>query len=96
MVSERLEHKDKIRAKGYGMLKDKTILVLQLVEFSLPELHRFMDMSLRVDFASRGSTEAWLADYTGIEAYGNVELFGIFPEKSWGYFRRQGPGKPYG
>ena len=44
-----------------------------------------------------GFLEVWLADYTGIEAYGDIELFGLKPEKYWGFHERESPSlKPYG
>ena len=95
-IFQLLEDKDKKRSKNYGNWADKTILVLQLRDCSLCSLRLFLD-DIREDFSGYGFVEIWLADYTEIEAYGDVELFGLIPAKWWGYHRRENPcRKPYG
>ena len=77
--------------------KDNTILVLQLTGWSLAEVKNFLGSDLKKDFASYGFAEIWIADYTGIDAYGDIELFGLYPEKWWGYHQQPNPHcKPYG
>ncbi len=89
-IYERLERKK-------GLASEKTILVLQSVDWSLSEIKRLLDESLMDDFMSYGFGEIWLADYTGIDAYGDIELFCLCPEEQWGYYQRPNPGrKPYG
>ena len=39
--------------------------------------------------------EFWIVDYTGIEAYDNVELFCVYPDTRYGYYERPFQ-KPYG
>ncbi|HIJ53225.1 MAG TPA: hypothetical protein HPP66_08735 [Planctomycetes bacterium] len=91
-----IEKKDKTRSTNYGNWADKTILVLQLRDCSVWSLRPFLD-DIREDFSGYGFVEIWLADYTEIEAYGDVELFGLVPSKWWGYHRRENPyRKPYG
>jgi hypothetical protein len=52
---------------------------------------------MKSDFAGYGFVEIWIADYTGIEAYRDIELFGLAPVRWWGYHQRQNPyRKPYG
>ena len=49
------------------------------------------------DFRSYGFDEIWIADYTGLEAYGDIELFCLYPPEWWGFYERENPGrKPYG
>lgn len=73
------------------------ILVLQLTDCQLPALRNVLDVALKKDFESYGFSEIWIADYTGLDAYGDVELFGLYPSKWWGYHQRQNPQrKPYG
>ncbi len=36
------------------------------------------------DFNDHGFAEIWLADYTGLEAYGDIELFCLYPSEQWG------------
>lgn len=96
-IFELLEEKDKKRSRNYGNWADKTILVLQLCDCSLSSLQLFITDDMRKDFLGYGFIEVWLADYTEIEAYGDVELFGLVPAKWWGYHRRRNPyRKPYG
>ncbi|MBT9538053.1 MAG: hypothetical protein IVZ94_07965 [Nitrospirae bacterium] len=80
-----------------GLTTEKIILVLQLVGCPISELKYLLDESLAKDFGSYGFVEIWLADYTGIEAYGDIELFCLYPSEQWGYYQRQYPEqKPYG
>ena len=62
-----------------GLTTEKIILVLQLVGCPISELKYLLDESLAKDFGSYGFVEIWLADYTGIEAYGDIELFCLYP-----------------
>jgi len=81
---------------GKGIMR-RTVLVLQLIDCPLNDLRPILDRSLQQDFSSYGFAEIWLADYTDVEAYGSIELFGLSPRKWWGH--HSGPdrdGKPYG
>jgi hypothetical protein len=90
-----LDYKERKRSK-YGHWADKTILVLQLFDCSISSLKRLLD-ELKIDFTDYGFVEIWLADYTGTEAYRDIELFGLVPVRWWGYHQRQNPyRKPYG
>ena len=77
--------------------KSKVILVIQLWDYPLDTIIYSLTEDIASDFADYGWLEVWLADYTCLEAYGCVDLFGLVPEKWWGY--HQGPRhsqKPYG
>ena len=92
-----IEKKDKSRSTNYGRWVDKTILVLSLFDCSFWSLRQFLTEDIQKDFAKHGFIEVWLADYTGKEAYRDIELFGLFPAKWWGYHQRKNPyRKPYG
>ena len=92
-----IEKKEQVRSKNYGLLANKTILVLQLCDCSLWSLIPFLIDDVREDFSHYGFLEIWLGDYTEIEAYRDIELFGLFPDQWWGYHQRQNPNrKPYG
>jgi len=90
-----LKEKDEKRARGYGDLSDKTILVMELHQCSLFSLNSVLTSDIKGDFSDFGFFEIWLADFTEIEAYGDVELFGLYPDQRWGYHRRI-PKKPFG
>lgn len=89
-----------VAAKTEKMTKNnwtETILVLQLMDSSLLEIKTLLDRNLEVDFAVTGFTEIWLADYTMLDAYGDIELFGLYPSKWWGLHPRKNRNqKPYG
>jgi hypothetical protein len=90
MIYDALEKKKRLGS-------NKIILVLQLFDCPLDELMPFLDESLQDNFVSYGFGEIWLADFTGIEAYGDIELFCLHPLECWGYYKRLHPNrKPYG
>jgi len=61
------------------------------------EIGSFLTPDLQPDFDQYGFTEIWLADYTTVDPFGGVELFGLKPRKWWGYHEREDfPSKPYG
>jgi hypothetical protein len=88
--------KEENRATRYVLKAAKNMLVLQLVDGSLDNIMWVFD-GLQNDFVDHGFEEVWLADYSGYEAYGDIELFGLFPARWWGYHQRPCPyRKPYG
>lgn len=75
----------------------ETILVLQLMDCPLSEIKTLLDKNLKDNFVSTSFSEIWLADYTGLDAYGDIELFGLYPSKWWGsHPRKNSNRKPYG
>ena len=91
-----IEEKEKKRRQPDWELPDNTILVLQFVDCSISSLY-ILDHSLKKDFESYGFDEIWIADYTGLDAYGDIELFCLYPAERWGYYERPNPDrKPYG
>lgn len=96
-IFDLLDEKDDKRSNNYGHWANKTILVLQLLDCSILSLQPFLTDDLKNDFADNGFVEIWLADYTGIDAYKDIELFGLLPSEWWGYHQRENPyQKPYG
>lgn len=95
-IQELIEKKEEARKKRYIASVQENILVLQLVDCSI----RTLQVELKgqqSDFTNHGFEEIWLADYSGLKAYGDIELFGLYPEKWWGYHVRPWPDrKPYG
>lgn len=96
MIYDIVEKKENLRQQPDWDISDNTILVLQLVDCpiaSLPPLGN----SIKKDFEIYGFAEIWIADYTGEEAYNDIELFCLYPLALWGYYERPNPGrKPYG
>jgi len=73
-----VEKKEKKRCQPDWNLPDDTILVLQFVDCPISYLH--LDGDLKADFSSYGFSEIWIADYTDLEAYRDIELFCLYPE----------------
>ncbi len=91
-----LEQKEEARKARYVARVPQTMLVLQLVDGSLDVLRHLLD-GMNDEFRDHGFSEVWLADYSGLEAYGDIDLFGLFPDQWWGYHQRPWPDrKPYG
>lgn len=91
-----IERKEKARVAPYAANVRECILVLQLMDGSLRQVRSGLD-GLQQDFESHGFSEIWIADYSGLDAYGDVELFGLFPAQWRGYHQRPWPDrKPYG
>ncbi|MDY7001041.1 MAG: hypothetical protein SVS15_04575 [Thermodesulfobacteriota bacterium] len=96
MLYRMIEKKDEKRREADWDLPDNTILVLQFVECPISSLYS-LDDSLKGDFEAYGFDEIWIADYTGEEAYGDIELFCLYPPEWWGFCERSNPcRKPYG
>lgn len=96
-IYEAIAKKAEKIAKDNWSTAENIILVLQLMDCQLSELRNILDADLQKDFNSYGFSEIWIVDYTGLDAYGDVELFGLYPAKWWGYYQRENPHrKPYG
>ena len=92
-----LDDKDRKRATHYKSFPGGTILVLQLLDCSLDSLSPLLSEDLQADFEENGFVEVWLADYTRVEPYRDVELFGLKPHAVWGRHDPPNPcPKPYG
>lgn len=74
---------------------ERSILIVELTECHLCELSDLLSEELFPDLPDYGFIEIWLVDTTEIEAYGNVELFCLYPSSLWGYYERPLQ-KPYG
>ena len=76
-------------------LPEATILLIELWDVPLARIEGCISPEILPNLSLTGFEEIWLVDYTGLEAYGNVELFCVRPEKWIGYHSR-GLQKPYG
>jgi len=71
--------------------------VVELLDYSFDSLAWARDASLADDYADSGFVEIWLADYSTMEAFGEVRLIGLYPPRFWGTHRQPAlEGKPYG
>jgi len=96
VIQHLLDQKERARADRYAKKVSENILALQLVDGSFAQLKGAFN-GLEDDFTSHGFSEVWIADYTGLDAYGEIELFGLYPRQWWGHHIRPSPErKPYG
>jgi hypothetical protein len=96
MIFSLLERKERARAARYSKQFSRCILLLALGEVSIQTLKVALE-GIENDFNNHGFEEVWLADFSGLEAYGNIELFGLFPSEYWGHhIRPNAYTKPYG
>jgi hypothetical protein len=92
----RIDKKEKLRKADWA-IPDNSILVVQMFFHRAAEIGGFLTPDLQPDFDQYGFAEIWLADYTTVEPYGGVELFGLKPAKWRGYHPREDfLGKRYG
>jgi hypothetical protein len=90
-----IDEKERLRQSDW-ILPDNSILVVQMFFFQAEDIGRFLTPDLQPDFDRYGFREIWMADYTTVETFGGVELFGLKPKEWWGYHEREGfLGKPY-
>jgi hypothetical protein len=94
-IGAMLEKKATKRRSPIWKHPNATILVLMLEDAQLDAVHWIFDPTLSKEWESYGFEEIWVADYTELDAFNDVELFGLHPVSYWGYHRRI-PRKPYG
>jgi hypothetical protein len=89
--------KDRKRQDPDWKLPKDTILVVQLMDCPLDEIGSESLDTICDDLAGLGFSEIWLADYTTLEPFREVELFCVSPEQLQGHYARAHPDKkPYG
>ena len=92
--------KNKNPATTAWQLANSSILVLSTPDCPITEIETFLNDDTREELLEicqqSGFSEIWLADHTEVEAYGSIELFGLFPIEFWGYHPNYSRGKPYG
>ncbi len=87
--------KERKRNQPDWRLPEATILLIELWDIPLAHIQLDITPQTLPDLYSTGFAEIWLADFTGLEAYDNVELFCIRPEE-WAGYHSRGFQKPYG
>jgi hypothetical protein len=94
-LSDAIDKKEGKRRTGQWAQRRNTILVLQLHGRPLDDLARHLNDLGPKEFTAHGFREVLIADHSELDAYGVVELFGLFPRRLWGHHERY-RGKPYG
>jgi len=90
-VYDRICVKESKRQSPDWKLPCDTILVIQIMDCPL----RRFQSRLEPPPDPHGFSEIWLADYSELEAYGNIEIFALHPAQLWGPYPSN-RGKPYG
>jgi hypothetical protein len=89
--------KEQKRRSGHWRTPKSTILVIELLDYKFDSLAWAGKISFFSDYADTGFLEIWLADYSTLEAYGEVRLIGLFPPRYRGVHHQPAfEGKPYG
>jgi len=89
--------KDIKRSESGWTLPDRTVLVLQLMDSSIDQVVLFLDDQIIKELNETGFFEIWLADYTILDAFGTIQLYGIKPKMWQGFHSHSRTGnKPYG
>jgi hypothetical protein len=97
LVQEAVYVKDKKRASPGWRYPGSAILVIQLIGSDGEEMAEYLDDQLMDEMAETGFREIWVADYSPMEAYGEIQLFGVKPKRWRGIHRHRLYGtKPYG
>jgi hypothetical protein len=96
-LQELIYLKDAKRSGSGWTLPDRTMRILQLMDSSFDQVISFLDKQVIKELNETGFFEIWLADYTILETFGTIQLYGIKPERWQGLHDHSRPGnKPYG
>jgi hypothetical protein len=96
-VNSIIEIKARKQRSSHWRTPDRTILIIELLDYRFDSLAWTRESSFSRGYADAGFLEIWLADYSTLEAFGEVRLIGLFPPKFWGVHRQAAfEGKPYG
>lgn len=96
LIYSLIARKESARFNRYVKQVDQCMLVLQLEDGSLASIQHVLD-GLQEEFKDHGFEEIWIADFSELDAYGTIELYGLFPLANWGIHKRSNhDSKPYG
>ena len=79
-----------------GWKTSQIILVIQLFDNPLIEVHRGLERIGCDEFTEAEFSKVWIADHSTIDAHNRVKLFGLYPENIAGYYAFTFGCKPYG
>jgi len=96
-IQELIYKKEKKRKSQGWAFPSHTILVVQLIDAEADQLKDYFDDVVFEELCATGFMEIWLADYTIIDPYSTVQLFGIKPDRWRGLHPHLWSGtKPWG
>lgn len=88
-----IQRKESKRQEEGWAYPDSAILVIQLMDCRLATVRYLLE---NAEYGLHRFREIWVADYSGLEPFGVVELFGLYPLESFGLHERYGGRKPFG
>ena len=95
-LQELIYRKDIKRSESNWKLSKRTVLLLQLIDSSIDQVVLFLDVQIIREINKTGFFEIWIGDYSILEAYGTIQLYGIKPKKWQGLHDHFNSGKkPY-
>ena len=96
-LQELIYRKDIKRSKSNWKLSKSTVLLLQLMDSSIDQVVLFLDLQIIREINKTGFFEIWIGDYSILEDYGTIQLYGMKPKKWQGLHDHLNSGKkPYG
>jgi len=96
-LQEAIYRKDVKCSEHDWKLSKRTILLLQLMDSLIDQVISFLDVQIIKEINKTGFFEIWIGDYSILEAYGTIQLYGIKPKKWQGLHDHLNTGKkPYG
>jgi len=97
LVQETVLVKDNKRKSDGWCFPKSTILVIQMIGSDGDSLLNYLSEQLMDEMYESGFREIWIADYSPMEAYGEIQLIGIKPKRWRGLHRHVfHETKPYG
>ncbi len=97
LVQKAIYVKDKKRSSPGWRYPKAALLVIQLIGSDGEEMAEYLDEQIMDEVAGTGFREIWVADYSPMEEYGEVQLIGVKPKRWRGVHRHRLYGtKPYG
>jgi len=96
LVQEAVYIKEKKRSSSGWRYPQSAILVIQLIGSDGEEVAEYLDDQIMDEMTVTGFREIWVADYSPMEEYGEIQLIGVKPRRWRGVHRHRLYGtKPY-
>ncbi|MFA6013347.1 MAG: hypothetical protein WC799_25375 [Desulfobacteraceae bacterium] len=95
MLQEIVEKKEQKRREPDWNFPKNSILLVEFSDIPLNNILNYINEERLPDIYSSGFSEIWLIDLSGIEVFGDIELFCVKPACYEGYYPREFQ-KPFG
>lgn len=95
VIQQIVDEKENKRKEADWKYSDSSMLIIEFNDIPLDLIQKHFNRDMVPDIYQTGFCEIWIVDLTGLEAFGDVELFCLKPEHYAGYYPRPFQ-KPYG